>query len=368
VWHWSCAVQVTAFPEQLPDWQASATVQALPSLQAVPFALVGFEQAPVDVLQLPAVWHWSWAVQVTGFDPVQLPDWQVSVCVQAFPSLQAVPFALAGFEQTPVDVLQVPAVWHWSCAVQVTAFPVQVPDWQASAVVQALPSSQVVPFALFGFEQTPVDVLHVPAVWHWSCAVQVIGFEPAQVPDWQLSVCVQAFPSLHDVPFAFWGFEQTPLAGSHIPALWHWSDAVQLIGLLPTQAPEWQLSVCVQALPSLQAVPSGFPVQALQIMVMWAVVQPGTTHDAGSPLTKVSAPQLAVKRHPSAGSVKDACPCESVVCVCDCPQVEACATTCWFAIGLPEPSTTVTTTGAEREIDAVLHPGTTQWPLGPLSK
>jgi hypothetical protein len=35
-------------------------------------------------------------------------------------SSQVVPSALAGFEHTPVDVLQTPAVWHESSAVQVT--------------------------------------------------------------------------------------------------------------------------------------------------------------------------------------------------------------------------------------------------------
>jgi hypothetical protein len=49
-------------------------VQALASLQAVPFDFVGFVQTPVDVLQVPAVWHWSLAVQTTGFDPVHTPD------------------------------------------------------------------------------------------------------------------------------------------------------------------------------------------------------------------------------------------------------------------------------------------------------
>ena len=43
---------------------------------------------------------------------MQLPVWQVSVCVQALPSLQAEPLALAGFEQTPVVVSHVPATWH----------------------------------------------------------------------------------------------------------------------------------------------------------------------------------------------------------------------------------------------------------------
>jgi hypothetical protein len=47
-------------------------------------------------------------VHVTGFAPAQAPDWQVSVWVQAFPSLQLVPFGLAGFEHWPVPVSQVP--------------------------------------------------------------------------------------------------------------------------------------------------------------------------------------------------------------------------------------------------------------------
>jgi hypothetical protein len=51
-------------------------------------------------------------VQITGFEPVQTPDWQVSVEVQALPSLQLVPLDFAGFEHTPVAVLQMPATWH----------------------------------------------------------------------------------------------------------------------------------------------------------------------------------------------------------------------------------------------------------------
>ena len=54
---------------------------------------------------------------------MQVPDWQVSVCVQALPSLQAVPFAAGGFEQRPVPVSHVPATWHWSDAVQTTGAP-----------------------------------------------------------------------------------------------------------------------------------------------------------------------------------------------------------------------------------------------------
>jgi hypothetical protein len=97
-------------------------------------------------------------------DPVQVPLWHVSVCVHAFPSLQVVPLVLfVGDEHTPVDVLHVPESWHWS-AVHTTGFvPVHVPLWHVSVCVHAFPSLQVVPLVLFvGDEHTPVDVLHVP--------------------------------------------------------------------------------------------------------------------------------------------------------------------------------------------------------------
>ena len=40
-----------------------------------------------------------------------------------------------------------------------------------------------------------MPVLHVPTRWHWSLAEQVTGLLPTQVPEPQVSVCVQAFPS-----------------------------------------------------------------------------------------------------------------------------------------------------------------------------
>ena len=87
-------------------------MHALPSLQLVPFVATGFEQAPVVELHVPAVWHWSLAVHVTGLAPVHVPFWQESLCVQALPSLHVVPLVASGFEHAPVVVLQVPAVWH----------------------------------------------------------------------------------------------------------------------------------------------------------------------------------------------------------------------------------------------------------------
>src|SRR5207244_13500246 len=102
-----------------------------------------------------------------------------------------------------------------------------------SVCVQALPSLHTVPSALAVGLHWPVTGSHVPASWHWSDATQTIGFEPVQVPDWQVSVCVQALPSLHTVPSALAGLPHWPVVGSHDPASWHLSYATPTIGVDP---------------------------------------------------------------------------------------------------------------------------------------
>src|SRR5438093_9130482 len=276
-WHWSCAVQLTGFaPVQVPAWHVSVCVQASPSLQAAPLGLAGLEHAPVAGLQVPASWHWSCAVQATGFAPVHAPAWQVSVRVHALPSSHAVPLGFAGLEQVPVVESQVPASWHWSGAGQVTGFaPVHVPAWQVSLRVHALPSSHAVPLGFAGLEQVPVVESQVPASWHWSGAGQVTGFAPVHVPAWQVSLRVHALPSSHAVPLGFAGLEQVPVVESQVPASWHWSGAGQVTGFAPVHVPAWQVSLRVHALPSSHAVPLGFagleqvPVVESQVPASW---------------------------------------------------------------------------------------------------
>src|SRR5438874_1528747 len=166
-----------------------------------------------------------------------MPASQASVRVQALPSSQPVPSGLAGLLHTPDAGLQVPAVWHWSAAVHTTgSAPTQVPAWPASVRVQALPSSQLVPSGLAGLLQAPDAGLQVPAVWHWSAAVHTTGFAPTQAPAWQVSVCVPASPSSQAVPSSCAGSEQVPVAGLHVPAAWHWSEGVHTTAV-PIQAP-----------------------------------------------------------------------------------------------------------------------------------
>jgi hypothetical protein len=74
-------------------------------------------------------------------------------------------------------------------------------------------------------------------------------------------------PSSQDVPSAFAGLLHTPVLAAQVPASWHWSLAVHCTGLLPVQFPAEQASVCVQALPSLHAVPLDFALQAVWLVV-----------------------------------------------------------------------------------------------------
>src|SRR5438309_455197 len=107
-------------PAQTPALQRSPSVLASPSSHGVPSGVTGFEQVPVSGSQVPASWHWSWAVHIAAMPAVHAPPWQVSVAVQALWSSHAAPSVLLGFEHSPVAGLHVPASWHWSGAGQVT--------------------------------------------------------------------------------------------------------------------------------------------------------------------------------------------------------------------------------------------------------
>jgi hypothetical protein len=98
--------------------------------------------------------------------------------------------------------------------------PVQVPPTHVSVWVQAFPSLHVVPFAAFGVEQVPDAGLQAPAVWHAAGAGHTTGLDPTQVPvALHASVCVQASLSSQLVPFAAVGFEHAPVAGLQVPAV-----------------------------------------------------------------------------------------------------------------------------------------------------
>src|SRR5690349_630753 len=93
-------------PAHVPAWHASAWVHALPSLQGIPSRAGGFVHCPVAGSQVPAVWHWSSAMQTTpahGSPPVLLeqvvPPPPLPVPV---PALPPVPVAAAPAPPSPV--------------------------------------------------------------------------------------------------------------------------------------------------------------------------------------------------------------------------------------------------------------------------
>jgi hypothetical protein len=119
-------------------------------------------------------------------------------------------------------IVEIPWLWDTATALSTSPgagspSPAQTPPLQASFTEQLLPSSHAVPSGLAGFEQTPVAGAHVPASWQTSSAPQGTGFEPAHAPEAHASVRVQAFPSLQSVPSGATGFEHKPVAGAHVP-------------------------------------------------------------------------------------------------------------------------------------------------------
>src|SRR3989442_5426961 len=182
---------------------------------------------PVPDLQESAVQRFP-SSQLRAVPAEQTPNWQVSVPLHTFPSLHEVPLGTGAYTH-PLVGLQLSAVQGLPSS-HLKGLPLPIPPEQVSPVVQALPSLQALPLIFTGFEHVPVLGSQVPTTWHWSEAVQTTWLLPVHTPLWQVSVCVQALPSLQALPLAFAGFEHVPVAGSQVPAVWHWSEEMGRAG------------------------------------------------------------------------------------------------------------------------------------------
>ncbi len=138
------SLQTLAVPPQMPVLHASPLVQALPSLQTVPSLTAVLTQLPVGASQLSVV-QALLSLHVFAVPP-QTPKVQASAVVQARPSLHEVPSAKLLNTHAPVLGLQASLV-QVLLSVQTLAVPVQVPAWQLSPLVQALLSLQTPPLA-----------------------------------------------------------------------------------------------------------------------------------------------------------------------------------------------------------------------------
>src|SRR5438132_906972 len=142
------------------------------------------------------------------------------------------------------------------------------PPWQASPLVQALPSSQ--------------GVVSSTAM-------------PVHTPLWQVSPVVQAFPSASGGPAqGVTAQVAVPVQDCLLPVA-----EVPMSAAPPQRAPLWQVSAAVQALPSSQLVPvSGVTVQLavpLQVRVLhWSEVQVMEVPTHWPPLVQVSLNEQAL--------------------------------------------------------------------------
>src|SRR5439155_614280 len=187
------------------------------------------------------------------------PPWQASPLVQVLPSSQGVASA--------------------------TAVPVHSPLWQVAPVEQALPSSQLAPVSGATVQlAVPLQV----RVLHWS-EVQMIAV-PTHCPSLvQVSSNEQALPSSQLAPVSG---ATVQLAVPLQVRVLHWSE-VQVMAV-PTHCPPLvQVSLTEQALPSSHSVPvSGAIVQLavpLQVRVLhWSEVHVMAVPTHWPPLLHVS--------------------------------------------------------------------------------
>src|SRR5213078_4013955 len=222
-------------PTHRPPLQASLVVQALPSVQGS--VLLPWRQ-PVVGSQLSSVQRLL-SLQLSAGPPAQLPWLQVSLVVQALPSVQgAVLFVCT----QPVDGLQVSSVQTLPSSQLGGAPPTQRPPLQASLVVQALPSLQG--RVLLACTQ-PVVALQLSSVQPLPSS-QLGAGPPTHRPALQVSFSVHAFPSLQAALLLVWA---QPVDGLQVSSV----QSSQLRATPPMHCPPLQVSLVVQALPSLQA-------------------------------------------------------------------------------------------------------------------
>ena len=158
-------------PTQLPPEHRSGAVHVFPSLHGL-LSLFVNTQSPVVVLHESSV-HGLSSLQFGPAPGTHEPAEQRSPIVHAFPSLHVL-LSLFAFTHVPVVVLHESSV-HGLLSLQSFCVPgAHAPAEHVSPTVHAFPSSQAFPSVAIGFEQAPVVwLIQVPATWHWSSAVQV---------------------------------------------------------------------------------------------------------------------------------------------------------------------------------------------------
>jgi hypothetical protein len=311
--------------------QVSAPPQAFGVTPQVVPTGTGEYAHPVAGMQTPT-WHPSGAAHVTAVPLPHVPAWHVSPSVHWFPSLHAVPFVTGVFAHEP-SALHESAVHgllslHWLGVHVVPPLPEppplllpellpldepplpleppllelplpEPPDAPPEPLPELPPPDppEPLPDAMAPSEASDASLASAsspasdgPSSPASSTGAQLplpsqapVGHEaPAssaapleQTPLAHEGPCAHAVPATHEVPSGADGFEHAPDVGSHVPATWQESEAAHVTGLVPVHVPVKHWSVCVQALPSLQVVPSDalglehWPLVGSQLPTTW---------------------------------------------------------------------------------------------------
>jgi hypothetical protein len=182
------------------------------------------------------------SLQFVAGPPTQAPPAQVSLVVQALPSLQGVELLTW---RHPVARSQESLVQRLPSSQLGGGPPTQAPPAQVSLVVQALPSLHET--VLFVCTQ-PLAGLQVSVVQPLP-SLHTGGGPPRQAPPEQVSLVVHAFPSLQGLELFAWMQPVAGLQESFVQLL----PSLQLSGGPPVHAPPKQASPVVHAFPSLHA-------------------------------------------------------------------------------------------------------------------
>src|SRR5262249_42446214 len=156
--------QFGAVPEvQVPAWQVSAPLHRLPSLHDVPLTTAVCRQPSTGSQE--SVVHGLPSSQLDGVPEVQRPAWQVSTPLHTVAAWQGV-LSLPAACWPPCTVLHESAVQALPSLQSGGVPAVQLPFWQVSTPLQALPSLQVVPLLsttnwhpAAGLQESPVHGL-----------------------------------------------------------------------------------------------------------------------------------------------------------------------------------------------------------------
>ena len=240
--------QTTGVVVHVPATQVSPLVQASPSVHSTALSLV-YWQPPVvshsSVVQgLPSL-------QFTAVKTLQLLAPHVSPAVQALLSLQVT--SLARKTQPPARSSQELSV-HGLLSSQPRTAPRQTPWLHASAVLQALPSSQARPSASTWTQ--PLVALQLSVV-HGLLSSQPSAGPAVQRGPEQVSPFVQALPSSQFTTVSAWMQPSVELHESAVQAL----PSSQFVAAPAWQLPSTHVSLAVQALPSEQPPVNGVVTQ-----------------------------------------------------------------------------------------------------------